>query len=208
MTEIELMQVWQSRYGLLLPEYRNNFLESEITAEIIQFPDERIKVAVKKGDASLAGILAQLKTGQSPAIATHGTTTRKKKKSKQIATKNVSNSVGVIQQETRFMASDYYLVEPGAYKLGHIVYSIRRDKKTRILQAWLFDTQKGSYRRPFFSAEEHEILNKLKPTHRLTLRMAEKYSFDTGMCCHCGRTLTNMKSISRGMGPVCRSHYH
>jgi hypothetical protein len=214
----DFMRIWQSRYGTLLHEFRDDFLTSEITQQIVQFEPEQIKAAVKQGDASLSGILKMLKSGIykrssiKPISLKPG---RVKSTKPKVSGKNVvitlseKKSVALdIDTSVNFIPSDYYLVEPGAYKLGHTVYSIRRDKKTRVFQAWFHDQDKKTYRRPFFESDERKILEKLTSADRLTLRMAEKYSLETGMCCHCGRTLTATKSITRGMGPVCRSLYH
>lgn len=207
MKTTEFMQIWQSRFGTLLQEYRDEFIESPITAEIVKYSPGMVKAAVKKGDASLSGILEHLRSGK---IKPEPELLKQKKSAPSVKTLSSREikALGVgMPETTSFIPSDYYLVDPGAYQLGHTIYSIRRDKKSRILQAWLFDSSKGCYRRPFFASEEHEILSKLKPANRLTLKTAEKFSLETGMCCHCGRVLTAKKSISRGMGPVCKSHY-
>ena len=211
--EIQFMQLWQSKFGLLLPEYREEFLSSETTRAIVKFPRYQIKSALKVGDASLSGILQTLQSGihiqpttKNPTKVPKASRTKPKLKN---SIKRVNPAPQIKEVEpTGFIPSDYYLVEPGAYKLGFTIYSVRRDRKTKILQAWLFDSAKGAYRRPFYSKEEHEILSKLTSKHRLTLRMAEKYSLETGMCCHCGRLLTAQKSVNRGMGPVCKTLYN
>lgn len=210
--EIEFMQLWQSKFGLLLPEYREDFVTSSVTRSILQYPRNQIKSALKIGDASLSGILANLKSGihiQSDVTQrTKVPKTRGVKQNSKSPTTRINPPATIDEPEsTGFIPSDYYLVEPGAYKLGFTIYSIRRDRKTHILQAWFFDSAKGAYRRPFFSKEEHDILSKLTSKHRLSLKMAEKYSLETGMCCHCGRLLTAQKSVNRGMGPVCRTLY-
>ena len=102
----------------------------------------------------------------------------------------------------------YFAVGVGAYYFEGKIFSVRREKKTENLQAWEFDTQKREYRRPFFSSEEQRILSALSIKFRLSLALAQKHSIETGICCHCGRSLTNKKSIANGMGPVCKTYYH
>lgn len=204
----DFMHAWQSRYGILLHEFREDFLESEITKEIIGFPPEQIKAAIKHGDASLSQILDLLKSDKVKPYATKSFAPNSITRKRRAITKEKKSEALDTAENVSFIPSDYYLVDPGAYKLGHTVYSIRRDKKTRVFQAWFYDGDKKTYRRPFFESDERKILEKLTPSNRLSLKMAEKYSLDTGLCCHCGRTLTAQKSINRGMGPVCRSLYH
>jgi hypothetical protein len=42
---------------------------------------------------------------------------------------------------------------------------------------------------------------------KLTLEQAEAYGHEHGVCCLCGRELTNPDSIERGIGPVCASKF-
>jgi hypothetical protein len=37
----------------------------------------------------------------------------------------------------------------------------------------------------------------------MSIEAAKTYSRRIGACCVCGKTLTNAKSIERGIGPVC-----
>jgi hypothetical protein len=102
----------------------------------------------------------------------------------------------------------YFGVEMGAYFFEGKVISVRRDRKSQELRAWEFDKLKGEFRRPFFSSEERRILSSLDINSRLSLTLAQKYSIETGICCHCGRYLSAKKSVVNGMGPICKSHYH
>lgn len=38
---------------------------------------------------------------------------------------------------------------------------------------------------------------------KMTLEQAAQYGKQTGVCCQCGRTLTNPDSIEAGIGPIC-----
>lgn len=99
------------------------------------------------------------------------------------------------------------ITEVGAYLLEASIYSIRRGTQSGRLQVWAFDKQYGKYLR-VDSQKEKEVLTKLQDTDRLTLELAIKYSAHTGICVHCGRTLTLLKSVAGGMGAICARKYH
>jgi hypothetical protein len=46
-------------------------------------------------------------------------------------------------------------------------------------------------------------VNRLRPDQRLTLEDAKAFGDLYGMCCVCGRVLTDEKSIAAGIGPIC-----
>jgi hypothetical protein len=102
----------------------------------------------------------------------------------------------------------YFAVDVGAYYFEGRIFSVRRDRKSENLQAWEFDNVKQEYKRPFFSSEERRILSTLNSRFRLSLKLAQKHSIESGICCHCGRLLTAKRSVANGMGPICKSYYH
>lgn len=48
---------------------------------------------------------------------------------------------------------------------------------------------------------------KLAKAEKLTLAAAKEYGKLYGMCCICGRTLTNEESIAQGIGPICAEKF-
>ena len=102
---------------------------------------------------------------------------------------------------------DTKVTSVGAYLFGGIVYSIRRDRKTYEWQVWTFVDKQKKYVRIPQPSRERLLLKRISPMRRLTREMAMNYSIETGLCCHCGRTLTAGKSVSRGMGPICAKNY-
>ena len=44
-------------------------------------------------------------------------------------------------------------------------------------------------------------------TRKLTLEEAQEWGRRTGVCCSCGRELTDPDSISRGLGPICARRF-
>lgn len=46
-------------------------------------------------------------------------------------------------------------------------------------------------------------IRKIRPENRMNLDQAKEYGAVYGVCCNCGRTLTDESSIEAGIGPVC-----
>ena len=46
---------------------------------------------------------------------------------------------------------------------------------------------------------------RLTPAHRMTLEQAREFGVETGICCVCGKFLTQARSVANGMGRVCES---
>ena len=114
---------------------------------------------------------------------------------------------GIINTLKDFPEVAIAVTEVGAYLLDGIIYSIRMGKESGKLQVWAYSEPAQKYLR-LNTPKEKEILRKVQPTDRLTLELAIKYSAQTGICVHCGRTLTLLRSVTAGMGRVCASRYH
>jgi Mg/Co/Ni transporter MgtE len=97
--------------------------------------------------------------------------------------------------------------EVGAYLLDETIYSIRLGQESKKWQVWSYDDNAKKYQRNDKEVEKN-VLEKVDETNRLTLDQAIKYSAQTGICCHCGRTLTVLKSVAGGIGPICAKRYH
>lgn len=50
-------------------------------------------------------------------------------------------------------------------------------------------------------------LSRLSESTLMTLEQAKEFGHVYGMCCRCGRTLTDEGSIAAGIGPVCASKF-
>lgn len=180
LTEAEdILLLWQSLHGPLDEEIREEFLYSEIVEELRYFHINVIHNALLAKNVRLKDILTYAYVH--PYVP---------------GEKGVDPSF------------EYSEPDVGAHLLEGTLYSVRRDRKTDQIQVWEFNPTKKEYRRPFFSAEEHKILQLLGSGTKLTLRLAQKYSIETGICCHCGRYLSAKKSVASGMGPICKKYYH
>ena len=96
--------------------------------------------------------------------------------------------------------------EVGAYLVDETIYSIRQGQESKKWQVWSYSDEVKKYQRNTKEVET-EVLNKVEVTNRLTLSQAIKYSAQVGICCHCGRTLTVLKSVAGGIGPICAKRY-
>lgn len=95
--------------------------------------------------------------------------------------------------------------EVGAYLFDGVVYSVRQSNESRKWSVWTYDSNSQKFSRN--DSATKDVLKKLQPTDRLTLELAIKYSAQVGLCVHCGRTLTVLKSVAGGIGPICAKRY-
>jgi hypothetical protein len=95
--------------------------------------------------------------------------------------------------------------EVGAYLFDGVVYSVRQANESRKWSVWTYDSNSQKFSRN--DSATKDVLKKLQPTDRLTLELAIKYSAQVGLCVHCGRTLTVLKSVAGGIGPICAKRY-
>ena len=98
------------------------------------------------------------------------------------------------------------IADVGAYLLDGTIYSIRQSNESKKWSVWTYSDEAKKYVRN--DEVKKEVLKKVEPTDRLTLELAIKYSAQVGICVHCGRTLTLLKSVAGGMGAICAKKYH
>jgi hypothetical protein len=90
-------------------------------------------------------------------------------------------------------------VEVGAYEYKGVVYSVRKSRESGRLHAYNWNGGAWVY--------AGNVKYDLRPEHRLSLRDASAFGAQTGVCIHCGRTLTDAMSVTYGMGSTCRKKY-
>lgn len=96
------------------------------------------------------------------------------------------------------------ITETGAYRWNGKVISVRIGNQSGKWQVWEFN---DSIKKWEYNFKKTWVLGHLTPDMRLSLEEAIKVSAQTGTCVHCGRTLTDLKSVAGGMGKVCASKY-
>jgi hypothetical protein len=98
------------------------------------------------------------------------------------------------------------IADVGAYLLDGTIYSIRQSNESKKWSVWTYSDEAKKYVRN--DEVKKEVLKKVEPKDRLTLELAIKYSAQVGICVHCGRTLTLLKSVAGGMGAICAKKYY
>lgn len=88
---------------------------------------------------------------------------------------------------------------PGMYQIDGTMYRVQKSRETGRLYAKRLDTDGATAR---FTYDPGAIY-RLNPEQRMTREQAEQFGVETGICCVCAATLTDPKSIARGIGPVC-----
>jgi hypothetical protein len=89
-------------------------------------------------------------------------------------------------------------LKPGLYSRENQTYKVRISEAGRAYALKLVGT-KFEY--------ERGAINLLKAEHLMTLEEAKAHGRRTGVCCQCGKELTNPVSIREGIGPICASRF-
>jgi len=92
-------------------------------------------------------------------------------------------------------------LEDGIYKLGdevRKVYHTVHGRNEQVAKVW--------------TGTEFEYVGKrglrgLAPEHKMTFAEAVEFGRIYGICCNCGRTLTDEHSIEAGIGPICAQKF-
>jgi hypothetical protein len=90
--------------------------------------------------------------------------------------------------------------EDGMYLVDGNVIKVQWSGENHLYAKWL-DPETGAF---------HYVpggITKVKPEHKMTLEQAKEFGALYGVCCVCGRTLTNEQSIEDGIGPVCAGKF-
>ena len=92
------------------------------------------------------------------------------------------------------------VTEVGMYRNEHGIYRVKMGESGN-LYANKFNPE-GKTKKQRFVYERGAIFT-ISPAHRMSVDEAIQLGAEFGMCCVCGRELTDAKSIERGIGPVC-----
>lgn len=84
----------------------------------------------------------------------------------------------------------------GWFSMGGKIYKVQQSQSSGHLYAKVLETTGGWVFAP-------GKIKELTEDHRLTAAEAAKYGKLYGVCCICGRVLTNEESIEAGIGPIC-----
>lgn len=93
-------------------------------------------------------------------------------------------------------------VDDGVYKVGGDIFKVKHSKTGK---QWAYKLVVHDGTGQFVYAGG-PAKNGITPEHKLTYDMAKEFGALYGICCCCGRLLTNELSIYLGIGPVCGEH--
>jgi len=95
------------------------------------------------------------------------------------------------------------VVEAGMYRVNDTIYKVQKavHGSGRLYAKRLVPPDEFGGKAEF--VYEPGTIKMLVPADKMTLDEARAFGALYGTCCVCGRTLTDEKSIERGIGPVC-----
>lgn len=92
-------------------------------------------------------------------------------------------------------------IEDGIYRDGTLVYKVYTSIQSgRTLCKLLQMDGQGGKPQWFYKGMAYRFVN---PSQKMTLEEAKEFGQIYGVCCRCGRTLTDETSIANGIGPIC-----
>lgn len=105
-------------------------------------------------------------------------------------------------------AFDSNTLESGIYLLGEEIYKVQKAVHgsgnmyaKRLVISYYAEGKTGNFE------YAPGTVRKLRPEHKMSLDQAKEFGALYGVCCRCGRTLTDEESIANGIGPICASKF-
>jgi hypothetical protein len=202
-----LLETKAHSFGEINLEELNVQGAGSLITELLKLPNKAgVVIAPSEKQLSFATALIQKKE-EGLATLNHYLFNRKVNSIEQLGRADVSEIINALKNSAnKVEPCKLTTKDVGAYLVNETVYSIREGRESGRLQVWSYKDVVKKYVRDV--PNEKEVLSKVEPTDRLTLEKAIKYSAQTGICCHCGRTLTVLKSVAGGIGPICAKRYN
>ena len=92
----------------------------------------------------------------------------------------------------------------GIYRQDDKIYCVRKARQSERVYAYQLILING--REPRWEYAAGKVYD-LKVEEMISLEVAQEYGRRTGICCICGRFLTDEESVTKGIGPVCERKY-
>lgn len=176
----------------------------ELITKLMALPNKAgVVVAPSEKQVSFANALIKKKEGGVETL-NHYLHNRKVSSLEELDRKDVSEIINTLKV-AKEVTPPIKITEVGAYLLDGIVYSIRQNSETKRWSVWTYSDVAKKFVR---NNDKFDVLYQVETTDRLTLELAIKHSAQVGICVHCGRTLTLLKSVAGGMGAICAKKYH
>jgi hypothetical protein len=97
-------------------------------------------------------------------------------------------------------------VEEGMYHKGGVIFRVHRSRESGNLYAKRLELDLLSNGKPRFVYAKGAIMA-LTCEDKMSRDDAKAFGVETGICCVCGAFLTDEKSVSEGIGPVCSKRF-
>ena len=176
----------------------------ELITKLMALPNKAgVVVAPSEKQVSFANALIKKKEGGVETL-NHYLRNRKVSSLEELDRKDVSEIINTLKV-AKEVTPPIKITEVGAYLLDGVVYSIRQNSETKRWSVWTYSDVVKKFVR---NNDKFDVLYQVETTDRLTLELAIKHSAQVGICVHCGRTLTLLKSVAGGMGAICAKKYH
>jgi hypothetical protein len=176
----------------------------ELITKLLLLPNKvGVVIAPSEKQLSFAKSLTEKKEGGLDTL-NHYLRNRKVSSLEELDRKDVSEIINALKF-AKEVTPPIKITEVGAYLLDGIVYSIRQNSETKRWSVWTYSDVAKKFVR---NNDKFDVLYQVDTTDRLTLELAIKHSAQVGICVHCGRTLTLLKSVAGGMGAICAKKYH
>ena len=176
----------------------------ELITKLLALPNKvGVVVAPSDKQVSFANALIKKKEGGVETL-NHYLHNRKVSSLEELDRKDVSAIINTLKV-AKEVTPPIKITEVGAYVLDGVIYSIRQNSETKRWSVWTYSDVAKKFVR---NNDKFDVLYQLDTTDRLTLELAIKYSAQVGSCVHCGKTLTVLKSVAGGIGPICAKRYN
>lgn len=119
------------------------------------------------------------------------------KLSKALASEKISEYMAMPSVRTAFSSTSE--LDEGMYRMNDEIFKVYRTQAGHLTTKQLIEG--------CFEYTGRKPLHSLTAEHRMSLVEAQEYGRITGICCNCGRKLTNEESIAAGIGPICASRF-
>ncbi len=127
------------------------------------------------------------------------------------ARRNTTPKASPVPAAKLVLEDGMYRMDGTIYKVQHAVHGSGNQYAKELIRTEAVEASAGSFQygpieaKPagFTFAYAQGAVSKLRPEHRMTLEEAKAFGALYGVCCVCGATLTDEKSIANGIGPVC-----
>lgn len=86
----------------------------------------------------------------------------------------------------------------GLYQTDLGIYRVELSEQSRLYARHLNPAGGWTY--------ERGAIYRLTPDQRMTLAQAQEFGVKYGVCCVCGRLLSDAESVANGIGPVCATN--